>query len=304
VRALREKEDAKMNAERWGSLSVADHLDTMSLAANVLLYDRLVIPVMTAQPDRNEYAYWNDRGWDPSLQARRLEELDALAVKRPWDAHRRALFSTRAQQLAAEAQDAERLDLTRQILAQEQVLGLGSGANVTVIAAYNSMRALRKDFALNATSKHLAAQTLLLVRRLAIPKAKDPEDVLRAAIDLSLDPEFRRKRADLFDWQLGVIERGISPENAVDRINDLVNQYNQHVVSAVGAVRWKLAFTLTSVALGFVSSGFAAATAAAAVSLVQFAVLDAVPAINAGRSQPVAMFHDIRKRTRLTLPVN
>jgi hypothetical protein len=36
-----------MSIERWGSLSVADHTDTAALAVNVLLYDRLVLPVMT-----------------------------------------------------------------------------------------------------------------------------------------------------------------------------------------------------------------------------------------------------------------
>ena len=54
-----------MAFERWGSLSVDDHVDTASLVANVLMYDRLVVPAMTPQADRDERAYWVTHGWDP-----------------------------------------------------------------------------------------------------------------------------------------------------------------------------------------------------------------------------------------------
>jgi hypothetical protein len=47
-----------MLIERWGSLSVLDHIDAASLATNVLVYDRLVFPVMAARPDRDDRAYW------------------------------------------------------------------------------------------------------------------------------------------------------------------------------------------------------------------------------------------------------
>ena len=72
-----------MTFERWGSLSVDDHVDSKALAANVLLYDRLVIPVMTGQPDRDEHAYWISKGWDPELQLSRMDQLGDLGVPRP-----------------------------------------------------------------------------------------------------------------------------------------------------------------------------------------------------------------------------
>jgi hypothetical protein len=78
-----------MPFERWGSLSVNDHVDTQALVANVLLYDRLVVPIMTEQVDRDERAYWISRGWDPDLQQRRLETLEDLAIRRPRDTARR-----------------------------------------------------------------------------------------------------------------------------------------------------------------------------------------------------------------------
>jgi hypothetical protein len=78
-----------MPFERWGSLPVNDHVDTQALVANVLLYRWLVVPVMTEQVDCDERAYWISRGWDPDLQQRRLETLEDLAIRRPWDAARR-----------------------------------------------------------------------------------------------------------------------------------------------------------------------------------------------------------------------
>ena len=65
----------------------------------VLLYDRLVVPVATEQPDRDELGYWNVQGWAPDLQSRRLEQLGDLAIRRPWDVERRALFRSRMDEL-------------------------------------------------------------------------------------------------------------------------------------------------------------------------------------------------------------
>ena len=77
-----------MKFERWGSLSVDDHLDTRALVANVLLYDRLVVPVMTEQPDRNERAYWISKGWDPDLQLRGCA--NRLTTIRAWQLLKRS----------------------------------------------------------------------------------------------------------------------------------------------------------------------------------------------------------------------
>jgi hypothetical protein len=188
--------------ERWGSLSVDDHVDAAALVANVLLYDRLVVPVVTDQVDRDEREYWTSKGWDPELQQDRLDMLGHLAVKRPWDAARRAIFKTRVNEIEAERADASALELTRRILAQEQVVDKPPGVqSVTVVAAYNSTASVRKDFIVENTESHLEAQGYLLSRRLAVTDLEDPEDSLKAAVILSSEPDFQLKRSDLFDWQ-------------------------------------------------------------------------------------------------------
>jgi hypothetical protein len=60
--------DATMPVERWGALSVKDHLDTQALAADLLLYDRLVFPVFSGHGERT---HWRGVGWDPEFLCRR-----------------------------------------------------------------------------------------------------------------------------------------------------------------------------------------------------------------------------------------
>lgn len=294
-----------MPFERWGSLSVADHTDTASLAANVLLYDRVIVPVMTHQADRNERAYWVSHGWDPDLQLRRLDQLEELAIRRPWDASRRELFRTRFAELAAEQFDAEHIDaygMTRAILAQEQVTEKLPGVqHVQVIPAYNSTVSLQQDFHLSNAHNYRSAQAFLLTRRLAVPDGNDPEQTLARSVELSREPSFRAKRSDLFDWQEFTSVKGCTPEAAVDRITEMVDAYNAEVKSASSKVRWKLAFAVCGIGLGFASGVVAVATASAALSLVQFAMFDSKPAIEAGSTRPAAMFHDITARVGISL---
>lgn len=294
-----------MLIERWGSLSVWDHIDTTSLAANVLLYDRLVFPVMETAPDRDERAYWESHGRNPDLQRRRLEQLEELAIRRPWNASRREVFKTKLAELEAERFDAQNIDtpgMTRMILAEEQVVEKPPGVqHVEVIAAYNSGAAFAHDFVMIEGAENITTQAILLTRRLAIPDLGNPDETLQLALDLSREGAFREKRAALFDWQKLMALQGIPPDAAVERVVEMTDAYNAAVLSATKKVYWKLAFTVFGAGLGFAAGGPVAAAASAALSLVQFATLDRTPVIEPGRSAPAAMFHDIKSRVGFIL---
>jgi hypothetical protein len=291
-----------MAFERWGSLSVADHIDAGALAANVLLYDRVVLPLMAEQPDRDERAYWEGKGWDPALQRKRMDQLKELAVGRPWDWQRRNEFKSRLAELNLEGEDAQEIgeDLTRRILAQEQVREKFPGAeHVSVIAAYNSIDLARKDFRIENPAEGLAAQALLLARKLAVPNLPNPEETLRLALELSRDPGFRKKRANLFDWQQVVALQKIPPEAVVARLSTMTDEYNDAVLQATKAVYWKFAFTVFGAGLAFAGGVTVGVAASAALSLLQFATFDRKPAVK--DDSPVAMFHDIEQRVGLKL---
>lgn len=295
-----------MPIERWGSLSVADHIDTGALAINVMLYDRLVMPVLTEQPDRAERPYWEARGWDPDLQEKRLQTLGDLVVKRPWDAALRHRFRDRWAQLQAERGDAQEIDalhLTRRILADEKVRDKPRGApHVEVIAAYNSSQALAEEFRLGeAADGPLATQAVLVARRLAVPAYARAESTLAAAIELSRDRSFRAKRRALFDWQLQMAQRGVAPADALELLCEKTEAYNAEVRAANRKVHLRWAFAVCGMGLGFARGEPLIAGASAMLSLVQFATLDRQPAIEPGDAAPAAMFHDIAERTPLKL---
>ncbi len=67
-----------MTRERWGTFSVIDHSNPSAFVPEVLLYDRLVIPVPYSDSDRER---WEREGWDPGLLDRRIKTLGDLAVK-------------------------------------------------------------------------------------------------------------------------------------------------------------------------------------------------------------------------------
>jgi hypothetical protein len=88
----------------WGTFSVADHLRRRPFVADVLLYDRLVVPV----PDSDEeIRRWRDRKRNPELQQNLLEIVGDLGVPIPWSIERHHQWVERyAQGEAAGADEA------------------------------------------------------------------------------------------------------------------------------------------------------------------------------------------------------
>src|SRR5580698_2757326 len=74
-----------MIKEVWGTFSVRDHLVERAFVADVLLYDRLVIPT---QPEGGDPKEWPAE-WALSRQQQLLNVLGELAVPIPWTAERR-----------------------------------------------------------------------------------------------------------------------------------------------------------------------------------------------------------------------
>lgn len=291
--------------ERWGALSVADHVDTHALVANVLLYDRLIVPTIAEQDNRAERAYWAEQNWNPDLQAKRVAQLGDLAIPRPWDAERRAKFTSQMRELTAHPLRPVMVDaqgMTRRILAHEHVVERPAGVtHVQVIAAYNTADGLLRDFRVESRADHLETQAFLLSRRLAVPAIDDPEDSLKVAIDLSRDDEFREHRAALFDWQERMVAQGIPPHEVVEALAVMTEKYNAKVRQASRKVLLKLAFTFFGVGAAFATGEVVGAGVGAALALVQFLTLESTPAVEAGSARPAAMFHDIEARLGLPL---
>lgn len=305
-----------MTSERWGAFSVIDHKDTAALIPEILLYDRLVIPVPYAPPTYeggpplyDDRPRWEKEHWDPHGLDKRLKELGNLAVKTIWNTERQKTFHMEmeklrqagldAQDIVSEVRDALPYQMTRRILAQEQPKLPRGISHVDVVAAYQSEKDFEADFIVESAPKpdkrDLAKLGLLLGQKLAIPEDKaDPEQALREAIKLAKKPTFKKKRRDLYERQGRVIRDGFKPEEAMEEMEHLIDEYNTCVKNSVKKYAFRVAFTIAGVGISLAGAAFNPLSATGALlSLVQFAAFDGKPVIEAGESKPAAMFHAV-----------
>ncbi len=288
--------------ERWGSLSVDDHNDELALATSVLLYDRVVVPELTEADDREERAYWSAKGWNPDKQALVLAELGDLAVRTPWGAVARQQWRDWMEALRTQQDHDGRspgFTLTRRVLANPRFTRRSAG--VVVIPAYSSFQAASMDYDIGPAADARTAQATLIMRRLVAPDGDGRESLL-AAIDLSKDPQFQRKRRDLFEWQENRTA-GKTDESAVRRLAELNDQYNEMVEKQYRTVRTRAVFAAVTVGLTLAGAGagpgaMMLAFGSAVVTLAQFVALDAGTTPEAGL-HPAAMFHDIEDKVKL-----
>jgi hypothetical protein len=295
-----------MAFERWGSLSVKDHIDLNSMVANVILYDRLILPV---PPDKAEVERWRKEKWAPEILEERLDKLGYLAIKRPWDVHRQQWYRDVMQRVRQENAEADAIisapgsDLpfiaTAGILASEKPSNLPEGVTrVDVVSAHNSEWDFKQNFALGLGSEKKLTPGLLFGHRIAIPDDEKAEVAFERAIDLSKDHTFKSKRRDFYDWQDKVLSRGVEPEAALQEMDQLIEEYNKCVQQASRKVRWKYAFTIGSTAAGLVAAAAAGDILTSASLLLAFAsfeLFDGNPGVDPGESKPAAMFHDVQK---------
>src|ERR1700737_1827114 len=102
---------ANMSRERWGTFSVSDHKRRRAFVADVLLYDRLIIP---CPPDYLERKEWARMGWDPVrlyplLRALRDNLRYDHAIRVPWTQEKRERFKTRIQSGEGARYDSDQL---------------------------------------------------------------------------------------------------------------------------------------------------------------------------------------------------
>jgi hypothetical protein len=77
-----------MAQQLWGTYSVADHCTAYPFVADMVLYDRLLIPVPPAD-DYDEWKRWESKEWKPARQRLLLDELGDYVRRVPWTSHLR-----------------------------------------------------------------------------------------------------------------------------------------------------------------------------------------------------------------------
>jgi hypothetical protein len=221
-----------MTRERWGTFSVIDHVNAATLVPEVLLYDRLVLPVPGDEEDRKR---WAIRGWRPEVLDRRLEQLGPLAVKANWgflerlqaianwEARLRAVRFD-ADQVLNEIKEKNPYQMTRMVLADLKQTSLPAGVtDVVSVAAFQSEQEFRTSYHLESPSEDRSTLGFLLGQKLAVPHDEDPERALHKSIKMvTQDDDFRENRRKLHAWQESMLRDKIKPEDAIQEMDQMV----------------------------------------------------------------------------------
>jgi hypothetical protein len=157
-----------MSRQLWGCYAVADHLQRRAFVSDVLLYERLVIPVRPSdEPGREAYTVWRTSGWEPERQERLLNILGEIAHRVPWNTRRRGEFATEWSTAAGAEDVADATARSRDL----------AGHPVSEAAAALTRRQITRDL----TEKVLATGNIRAIAVYADPARFDAEWRVRKA---------------------------------------------------------------------------------------------------------------------------
>lgn len=221
-----------MGAEIWGTLAVNDHKRRDALVRQVLLFDRLVIPVPATSAERERWRRPNERDpdetWDPDgldavlkiLGTQRREDAggDSLAWESDWTLERWQAGRSRVE-VASALTEIDAFHSTRLVLAREENLP----AIVEAMAAYPSERACALDLAPDrAVPDDLTAADalVLLATPLLVPDVADGdyERALHEAVGLARSGRVREERAAYHDFLRDTVSRLQRPGMDLDEV--------------------------------------------------------------------------------------
>jgi hypothetical protein len=263
----------------WGCYSVADHLEPRAFVADLLLYDRLVIPT----PAADDLDRWEAR-WDPDRQRRLLDILGPFAERMEWNIRLRGQLDETYPQVQT-AQDVDdpppasefegksddymgtRWVIGRQL--SEQVRGAGDVRGVAVYArpdrfdcdwsfggAFPFVRRgtrvdpgqLREGGEPISDEQHERAK--LLVTRLVVPDDGDSdEEVLKRTVELVSRDDIAQRRAEM-QQLIATIGPDLKPETVAGELDDLVDGLNTALRRRTARQRWRTAVQVIATAQG------------------------------------------------------
>jgi hypothetical protein len=300
-----------VSLQTWGTFSVRDHLAPRAFVADVVLYDKLVIPFPA---DATERARWGP--WKPDELARKVEIMgDDLALTIPWTEQKHALFDHRISAASQLDEDAAKVaewraqgrddwQITRELLCdvygsqkdKELAAQVPRGAYVEAVAAYASYDAYREEVPVEEG----VADGRVFGWEILVPEDSTLDDnaLLTRAAKIARDPEFKAKRAALNEWRRELDKHDVSADAARADLEQRLAEYREAICREKVKTRVLNAFALLSIgasiagALVFppiaVAGGFIAAGSFGA------GMIRASPPSD--QAKTVAIIHDARRR--------
>jgi hypothetical protein len=246
----------------WGCYSVADHLERRAFVADLLLYDRLVVPV----PSNNDTDRWEENGWDPKRQTELLKILGPFVERIEWSLPLRDQFQ-REWSTVDLAQDIDApFGMTRHIISEQldKLKPEAAAADARAVAVYAKPDRFDSDWKLTGAAPFLrkvrrvtpgalrergeAASTdqqklaKMIVTRLAIPDdGQTDQEVLDRTVDLVKRKDVAERRAAFQRRLAALASEGLRDETIVGEFQDDLDAYNAAVQSHTRAQRARVA---------------------------------------------------------------
>jgi hypothetical protein len=270
LRASREYRDVP--AQLWGCYSVADHKSDKAFVADVVLYERVVVPVPAA-PDGSDW----DVEWEAAKQARLLKIMGEIALRIPWTPVRRAQWQQ--EWSAAQARDEllGPMHLTRMLISDE-IAGRARGrADVRALPVYADAVAFDREwrfrFALPFARRVSLARSIaaddhpevpqggvpiehdklakLLVTRLVLPaQGRTHEEMLDRAVAFAGNGRVAAWRAGFHEWLTEIASHGVSEARIEREAAQQVAAWNRRVKRKFTATTVRQSGTVVGGGLG------------------------------------------------------
>lgn len=291
-----------MPRQRWGTFSVMDHLRPNPFIADVLLYDRLVLPYPPDESERNRWKKWKPDHLDECINA-----LGGRAYKVLWDtvqqiAYRRELASARAatEKMRSRGYVVDGGGMTRSVLvkgvqAQSQEWGTRPPL---VMSAYPSALDFKKDSGIDPKKLDAGKIKAIFSHRFLVPKCapKDEIKLLKDVVALSSSKDFASKRDLFYQWQEEVVlKENLTAIQALNEMEALLLELDEYTKKVTKKWYRKFACMVLDIGADFVPLGHTAERLGkGALKVAQFAV-DGKEVIARAELGAAAMFHDARK---------
>lgn len=185
-----------MTRETWGTYSVKDHLEDHPWAADVILYDRLVIPVPYDLEGGPDWQRWIDQGWEPAKQASLLHILKDRAYPISWSPYLQEQWKAEWRDAVSRQANREHGNPANPYTSTAEVLtrGLPSRVNaVTAVATYRSSDEMSNAISMRRVEPNrpmpVGQSTVVIGREFLIP---DPSPGRREIVSQSGRGRFRR----------------------------------------------------------------------------------------------------------------
>jgi hypothetical protein len=304
-----------MQLDTWGAFSVTDHLGPRAFVADVLLYDKLVIPV----PEGKERERWMQLGRQPEVLDRKLTILEepvrrarrnreSLVERFAWTEEFRnyidsAFPEARAMARKATTDRAWADSIDRGILAAR--MRSGDYSTPEIVPAYTSYSAMESDLMpVTIPADQVARPNDRLAGVIGweflVPDdpTQDDDSLLAEAVQLAQNKRFRDARGEFHSFRRSATSQGASPEQFRRRLESLILRYKEETARAT-----RRTITLNAFAFMAASLSLAAAIAVPPVGIAAAAIGLVQVGANIGWRNPgsgqdnstAAMFHDVRK---------